>query len=142
MPMAKRYPNPRLAKLHRNYTIPEAAKVLGVHKNTVSRWIKDQGLEAVTDKRPYLIRGDALRAFLTEKRSRHRTACPPGYLYCLPCRTRRPPAGRLVEYLPLSPAHGNLRALCPVCDGLMHRAIRAADLAEFERLVEALPPEA
>ncbi|MEQ8399236.1 helix-turn-helix domain-containing protein [Thalassobaculum sp.] len=140
--MAKRYPNPCRAKLHRNYTIPEAARALEVHKNTVSRWIKDHGLEAVTDRRPFLVRGDALRAFLTAKRAEHRVTCPPGHLYCLRCRAPREPAGGLVEYRPLSPTHGNLGASCAVCDTWMHRAIRLTDLPVFERLGEVLLPEA
>jgi excisionase family DNA binding protein len=140
--MASRYPNPNLAKLHRNYTIPEAAGVLRVHKNTVARWIKDHGLEAVIDKRPFLIRGDVLRAFLTAKRIKHRTKCPPGHLYCLRCRAPRVPAGQIAEYRPLSSTHGNLGASCVVCDAWMYQAIRLADLPAFERLAEVLRTEA
>ena len=140
--MASRYPNPWLAKLHRNYTIPEAAKALGVHKNTVSRWIKVHGLEAVTDRKPFLIRGDVLRSFLHEKRTKDRTNCPPGHLYCLRCRAPRQPAGGFAEYRPLSPTHGNLRALCSTCEAWMHRAARKVDLPAFGHHFEVLRTEA
>lgn len=33
--MGKRHPNPRLAKIHRSYTVEEVAGVFGVHRNTV-----------------------------------------------------------------------------------------------------------
>lgn len=32
--MATRHPNPRLAKIHRTYTVEEIAYLLGVHKNS------------------------------------------------------------------------------------------------------------
>jgi hypothetical protein len=34
-----RYPNYRLVKIHRNYTVEEIARLLKVHKNTVRGWI-------------------------------------------------------------------------------------------------------
>ena len=37
--MARRH-NDRRVKINRSYTIPEVAQLLGVHKHTVSRWIK------------------------------------------------------------------------------------------------------
>lgn len=47
--MRKRHPNYRRIKIHRNYTVEEAALQLNVHKNTVRSWIKD-GLPALSDK--------------------------------------------------------------------------------------------
>jgi hypothetical protein len=35
-----RRPNGRRVKIHHSYTISAAAEVLGVHKHTVSRWIR------------------------------------------------------------------------------------------------------
>ena len=61
--MGKRNPNPRLVKIHRNYTVEDVANLLGVHKNTVREWIK-QGLPKIDDKRPMLILGCDLFAFL------------------------------------------------------------------------------
>ena len=42
--MAKRHPNHRQVKIHRNYTVEEIASLFGIHKNTVSR--VDQGWAA------------------------------------------------------------------------------------------------
>jgi excisionase family DNA binding protein len=60
--MARR-PNGRRVKIHYSYTIRAAAEVLGVHKHTVSRWIA-AGLSTTDAMRPFLIRGQDLRAFL------------------------------------------------------------------------------
>ena len=54
--------NPNLAKIHRNYSVGEAAALLGVHKNTVRNWIKN-GLPLCDDRRPALILGAELREF-------------------------------------------------------------------------------
>jgi hypothetical protein len=54
-------------KIHRSYTIAEAAAVLGAHKHTV-RWIA-AGLRTTDDKRPFLIHGNDIRAFFEGART-------------------------------------------------------------------------
>ena len=67
-----RKPNWRRIKTLRSYTIDEAAKALGVHRNTIRHWIKKSGLRAFTDQRPHLIQGGdlvaCLQAFANERR--------------------------------------------------------------------------
>ena len=77
--MTSRYPNPNLAKLHRNDTIVEASKV--------------PGIEAVSDKRSLLSRGNVRRALLITGRTENRTICPPGHINC-PRWMHRHPARR------------------------------------------------
>ena len=43
-------PNPRLAKIHRSYTVDEIATLYGVHRNTVRAWIA-RGLATVDQRR-------------------------------------------------------------------------------------------
>ena len=52
--------NARRVKIHRSYAVDEAARLLGVHKNTVRSWIK-RGLPTVDNRRPILILGGASR---------------------------------------------------------------------------------
>ncbi|MEZ5443199.1 MAG: helix-turn-helix domain-containing protein [Lysobacterales bacterium] len=87
----RRLPSPHRVKIHRNYTIGEAADLLGKHKNTVREWIRC-GLPALTEQRPTLILGSDLRAYLTKRRKSNKQPCRPGELYCLRCRAA-PPAG-------------------------------------------------
>jgi hypothetical protein len=49
--MPIRRPNPRLAKIHRSYTVEESATLFGVHRNTVREWVR-RGLPTSDRKRP------------------------------------------------------------------------------------------
>lgn len=132
--MARRTPSPRRVRLHRSYTLDEAARLLGVHKNTVRNWLAD-GLPAVDDGRPILVTGRHLIDYLTTRRARQRQRCGPGEFYCFRCRVPRQPAGAMVDYTPHTHVAGNLSALCDACGTLMNR--RATE-AQAGRLADIL----
>ena len=109
----------RRVKIHRSYTIEEVARCLGVHKNTVSRWLKS-GLPAIDARRPTLIHGAALRNYLEDLRRARRQPCRQGELFCLRCRRPQAPAAGMLDYLPISATSGNLRGICGACGSLIH----------------------
>lgn len=121
--MPARRINPRLIKLHRPYSVEEAARALGAHKNSIRGWIKN-GLPIVDQSRPVLILGHELRAYLERKRKAAKRPCPPGTLYCFKCRQPRAPAMGMVEATRQNATTGNLKAICEVCGTMMHRRTR------------------
>lgn len=125
--VGKRSHNPHLAKIHRNYSVEEVAKLLGVHKNAVRDWIK-RGLKTVDARRPTLIRGRDLVDFLEARRARSKRPCAPGELYCLRCRAPRKPANGVVDYQPITSTTGNLIGRCSVCDATMFQRVRLSNL--------------
>jgi hypothetical protein len=127
--MGKRHPNHRIVKIHRNYTVEEAARLLGKHKNTVRNWIKN-GLATIDDKRPILIFGHDLVEFIKKRRAKNKQSCKPGQLYCVKCRVPKFPAGDLAEYSPITEKFGNLIAICPDCDCIMNRRVSLARVGE------------
>jgi hypothetical protein len=131
--------NPRRVKLHRNYTVEEAAMVLKVHKNTVRGWLKS-GLETVDGRRPILILGRTLAVFLHARRRHVRQPCKPGQFYCLRCRAPKRPASEKVVYVAITAGTGNLRATCSECGARMCRRVSWHKIAASAgELAVALP---
>lgn len=121
--MSRQRINPRVIKLHRTYSVEEAARVLGVHKNSVRGWRK-AGLTPIDDSRPLLFLGSHLRTFLEQRRASRKRPCGPGTLYCFHCREPRAPALGMVDWTSTNARSGDLSALCEVCGTEMHRRAR------------------
>lgn len=132
--MAKPRANPRLAKIHRSYTVEEIATLYGVHRNTVRQWIKT-GLPVVDQRRPVLVLGVALAEFLQIKRTVNKRPCRPGEIYCMRCREPRVPVGGDVCYHPISPTRGSLVGTCLTCAAGLYRSVSLAKLDKFEGLL-------
>ena len=139
--MSKRHPNPRLAKIHRNYTVEEVAGVFGVHRNTVREWVK-RGLPTSDDRRPMLILGADLVAFLRARRVKNKRTCQPGEMYCLRCRAPRAPAGNMADYLPVTATLGNLAGICSACETMMYRRASLAKLEQVRGKLDIALPQA
>lgn len=126
--MTQRLPDPRRAKIHRSYTVEEVAQLYRVHRNTVRQWIK-QGLPVCDNRRPVLILGNHLAAFLTRKRAQNKRPCKPGEIYCVRCRNPQRPALGMADYEPITCTGGNLLGLCPKCSAMMYRRVNRAMLS-------------
>jgi excisionase family DNA binding protein len=125
--MGRRYANPRLIKIHRSYTVEEAARALRVHRNTLRSWIK-QGLPTIDSRRPSLIHGRDLFTFLRNRRNKIKQSCGSDQLYCVKCRMPKRPVASIVQFIPITPLSGNLRGNCPDCGCFMHRRVALAKL--------------
>jgi hypothetical protein len=129
--MRKRHPNYRLVKINLNYTVEEIARLFGAHKNTVRAWVK-AGLPTSDSKRPTLILGPDLAAFLKERRTKHKHPCQPDEIYCVRCRAPKKPAGGMAEYQPITDSLGSLIGICPDCDGMIYRRASMAKLPAIQ----------
>ena len=129
-------PSPNRIKRHQIYTVWEAAETLRLHRQTVIRWIKDHELDADRTRRPWLIAGEHLKAFLEARRGESRTRLATGEIYCLPCRRPQLPAERMADFRMKSATTGILSGLCPACERLMHRIIRRADLEPMRAILD------
>lgn len=124
--MTRRH-NVRRVKINRSYSISEAAKLLGVSKHTISRWI-DAGLPLIEQKRPFLILGSELRDFVKARQPR-KQPCRAGELYCVRCRVPKRPAFDEADFIPKTPTTGLLAGNCPTCESLIYRLTKIATLA-------------
>lgn len=139
--MSAHHHNPRLVKIHRNYTVEEIARLFSLHKNTVRAWIKE-GLEVCDDTRPILVHGGVLRIFLARRKAKNKRPCMPGEMYCLKCRTPKHPAGDMAEYQPKTTILGNLVAICPDCYTLMNRHTSLEKLPQIQAHLDITFPQA
>ena len=139
--MRKRHPNHRLIKIHRSYTVEEIANLFGSHKNTVRNWVKD-GLATSDDKRPMLILGHDLVAFLQSRRVKNKQTCKDGEIYCVRCRAPKLPAADMAEYSPVTEKFGNLMAICPDCNSIMNRRVSIAKLGQVRVKMDITFPQA
>jgi hypothetical protein len=137
--MAKRRPNYRQVKIHRSYTVEEIACLFGIHKNTVRAWVK-AGLPTSDGKRPLLILGRDLAAYLQARRTKNKRTCQPGEMYCFRCRAPKTPAGDMADYLSDTDKLGMLKGFCPDCECMMNRRVSKAKLEQVcGKLVIAFP---
>lgn len=130
-----RRPNGGGFRVHRNYTVEEAARVTGYAKGTLRRQIKAGLLPAIIDRRPHLILGGDLLDYM-KMRTKSGPRLQLHECYCLKCRKPRSPAFSVAEYFPLTASTGNLRALCEVCTTVMHKAISVAALTALQAKIE------
>lgn len=133
-------PNWRAVKIHRNYTVDEAACTLNRDKGTIRRWIA-KGLPAIKDQKPHLILGSDLIEFLKKQR-RPKVRCAPGELYCVRCREPRRPALGMAEIAGRTAYTANIRALCETCATVMHRQVSLRKLQAFAANLELSDPQA
>jgi hypothetical protein len=137
----KGHPNHRLVKSHRTYTVNDIARLFFIHKNTVCAWIK-AGLPTIDDRRPMLTLGHDLIAFLKVRRMRNKRPCLPGQIYCVRCRSPKFAAADMAEYRPLTEKVGNLIAICPDCNTIMHRCVSLAKIDEVRGKMDVTFPHA
>ena len=121
--MPKR-PRHHRVQTHAIYTVAEAADVSGVCRQTVIRWIKEHGLPASMERKPWLIRGCDLKPWLIARRGASRRKLGPGEIYCLPCRRPQRPDGDAVDFRARNSGTGMLIGICPACNRMMHRVVR------------------
>ncbi|MCH2164228.1 MAG: helix-turn-helix domain-containing protein [Marinovum sp.] len=116
------------------YTIPEAAAVVGVSDRSIRAWITD-GLPALNDERPTLLRGEDIITYIKAARDARKTKVAQDAFYCLKCRAAREPAGGMVECT-RTESRASLTALCEICETLMHKPVAPDRLPELERVFD------
>ena len=114
--------NPNLVKINRSYTFEELGAVFGIHKNTVSAWVK-KGLPCLNERRPFLILGVDARKYLQQRRAATKQRCQPNELFCMRCKAPTTPTNNYVEYVLSSATKGRLTGLCEACGCVVNKFV-------------------
>lgn len=118
---------------HRNYKVDEAARALGACKETIRRWVK-KGLPAISEKRPTLIRGEDLIAFLRARRI-PKSKCAPHECFCVKCRKPRHPSVQTANIVISSFGRPFLRGACGSCGARMNKPLSRSLVAEVAAIL-------
>ena len=124
------------------YDVAEMARLLGTHRNTIRRWLKN-GLKPIDGNRPVLVLGAELKAYLARRKMMRRQSCATGEFFCFRCRAPRRAAADMADLRLRTDKVATLIALCACCATPMHRTIRRADVPKLAALYDlrTLPPE-
>ena len=132
--MARHRPKWHRIKVHRSYTVDEAARELGIDKGTMRRWLKDGELPYLDDQKPALILGTSLKTF-GKNRTKAKIKCKPHEFYCFKCRAPKVAAGNMADFVQRSPKSGNLKAICE-CGTIMNKNVSKASLQTLEAVLD------
>ncbi|MDX2367744.1 MAG: helix-turn-helix domain-containing protein [Colwellia sp.] len=131
--------NPNKCRIHRSYTVEEAALFLDVHKRTVRNWII-KGLPVCDDKRPLLILGTDLKLFLQQQRKQNKRKCKPSELYCFKCREPRLPDQNTLQFIEETNTKGRVIAACSVCNSRMNKYFKLENIKSIQRDLAVILP--
>ena len=131
-----RLPPPNRIKTHRIYSVWEAADALGRCRQTVIRWIKSGALPAERSSKPWLITGADLKVYLGHRQQARRQNLVLHHLYCFGCKGPQEPGGKMADYAQQSATTGMLSAICPVCERMMNKVVRRADLETIRAKID------
>lgn len=116
-------------KSYHCYTIAEAAACVGVSPRTIRNWSKE-GLQLLDTSHPTLIRGDELRAYITDQRKTRKVTTGICDFYCLRCRARRPAAASLAD-VEITGNKAMMTALCNTCETVVCKPVSLSRLPEI-----------
>lgn len=133
--MAKRFTTRGVSK-HRSYTLEEAALIIGACKQTVSQWGASGALKIMTGRKPYMVHGADLIAYLESRRPKKRAPLANGEFDCMSCKTRGKPYGMMADCNALTPKTSRLAALCGHCERKVSTIVGKARLAQYSTILE------
>ena len=127
--------NVRLIRRDLSYTVEEIVACLGVHENTVRDWIR-KGLAVLDDKRPLLVHGAILIAFLRERQSARQVKLAVHEFYCVKCRCARSASDGKASVLPRNSLTVNISATCAVCLTTVHKVSNLKKLHQYRQIFD------
>ncbi|MHA7859444.1 MAG: helix-turn-helix domain-containing protein [Henriciella sp.] len=134
-------PKWHVLKIHRNYTVEEAARVLGVCRATVRRWVKNERVPVIDDRKPLLMLGRDLIAFGKARRE-PKQKCGIDQAYCMSCRAPKDAAFGQMEIIQADSKTANVRMQCQTCMSLMHKRFAWRDFPRISPLARVSASQA
>lgn len=119
----KRKHNINHIKQNYSYTVNELCEKLGVHKNTVLRWINKEDLKTLGKKKPFLVHGLDLREFLKNRQQSQKNKCKDDEFFCVKCQVPQKPWENMVDIMVMTKNRANMKGLCEKCDRDIYKGL-------------------
>jgi hypothetical protein len=129
----------RRIKSAATYSTQEIVELLGVHCRTVHCWHRE-GLQRIDSRRPFLVLGSELSAFLKSRFSFQRRKCAEGELYCMRCRSPQRPQDGCVTVRYLNDRRTIIAGRCAKCGGRMNQFGSAARIPDLPAIFKSVEP--
>lgn len=131
-----KYYNPNLISGYKSYSVEQICKLYAekkLHPQTIREWVKSGGLEAVS-KKPILIYGEVLKAFLQARNNRHKKTLRFDQFKCVKCKEIDTPQNK--EIILYQNKSGSFRAvgLCAACGYQNTRFYKKGDEENLQRI--------
>lgn len=104
-------------------------KRYSLHPQTVRQWIKD-GLPTIDQRKPTLIYGAELKAFLGKMNSAHKCQTAFDQMFCLKCRDAKTPYQKRVQ-LEQTKNYVKAKAHCLSCKTIMNKTYKMDDVPKL-----------
>ncbi|MCH2547804.1 MAG: DUF5679 domain-containing protein [Alphaproteobacteria bacterium] len=124
--------NPRFVRTTRSYSVEGIAALYSLHPHTVREWVA-KGLPCIDHRKPFLIHGSDLKAFIMGRQATRRCPCGPAEMYCCKCRLAQPVKNREATIETRNSKQLDIRGLCGVCGTGVYRSGTVAKLEEYRR---------
>ena len=138
-----KYYNPNLILSYRSYTVERLCTLYAskkLHAQTIRRWVKFDKLEVVC-KKPLLIYGESLKAFLYARNEGHKKTLKIDQLKCVKCKGFFTPKDKIITLY--RNKNGSLRATgyCTPCNHPSSRFYKKSDEPTLRKLFKVNDPQ-
>lgn len=136
--------NIRRIKAKYSYMLQELADVIGCHANTISNWIKLEGLQRIDGIYPYMLYGQVVIDFLKARQLKNKNKLLINEFRCCTCQVPRKAWEAIATIKTINSKVAMLQAVCEQCNGKISKIISLKNISEIEKIfnIHTLPTEA
>ena len=115
------------------YDIDAICRLCGIHPKTALAWLK-KGLEAIDNKKPILVYGYNLKAFLGNLNKLNKSSTSFEEMFCMKCKEPRSPLKKQIQLEQFEQKLLKTKAICQTCKTRMNKPYKLEDLPQLKRI--------
>jgi excisionase family DNA binding protein len=126
-------------RVRRNYTydINQIAEKFDITRDTVFRWIRDEGLRRIQSGRKYRVHGSDLIAFIEKRNAKHKKPCKAHEIYCTKCKLPRTSQKSSIKFKKKPNKTIHVSGKCVCCNTRINKFVKAKEWSKNHPLYPA-----